>query len=110
MSGWYRNRIEGHGGRVRGRGRSTPTKIHTKKSLENYLFYVESINQASDYEIMSEFVFNHIKKTFVYGNDVSEAFQKRVKADTYFWKPTIKVSYDTDVNIEESKDKQFVME
>ena len=73
MSGRYRNHRGGRGGLGRGRGRYTPKTSHTKKELDNYLFYLGSSKQSSDYEITSELIVNHIKKTFNRGNDVPEA-------------------------------------
>ena len=77
MSGWYGSRRGGRGGcgsgsgSVRGRGRYIPRTIHINMTLEDYFFYVVSINQALDYEITDESVVNHINKTFYRGNNVS---------------------------------------
>jgi hypothetical protein len=79
MTGRFGNRKGGHGGRCRGRGGSTKTK--TKKTVEDYVFYVGSSKQASDYEMTAEFVVNHIKKTFDRGNDIAEALRTLVKAN-----------------------------
>jgi hypothetical protein len=55
MTGRYGNRSGGRGGQPgqggRGRGRSTPSKPASKKTLEDFFFYVGSSKQASDYEI-----------------------------------------------------------
>ena len=111
MTGRYDNRGGGRGGRGRGRGRSTPNKTSkAKKTVEDYFFYVGSSKQASDYEITAEFVVNHIKKTFDRGNDIAEALRTLVKADTNVWKPTLKISTETDSKLKEREDKQFVME
>mgnify|MGYP000243763899 FL=1 len=109
MTGRYGNRRGGRGGR--GRGRTSSTKpVYTKKTVEDYFFYVGSSKQASDYEVTNEFVVNHIKKTFDRGNDVAEALRRLVKADTDTWKPTLKISTDVDGAIVVREDKQFVME
>ncbi len=109
MTGRYGNRRGGRGGR--GRGRTSSTKpVYTKKTVEDYFFYVGSSKQASDYEITNEFVVNHIKKTFDRGNDVSEALRTLVRPDTDAWKPTLKMSVDSDTNIKQREDKQFEME
>jgi hypothetical protein len=107
MTGWFGNRISGHGGRGRGRGGSTTTK--TKKTVEDYFFYVASSKQASDYEITAEFIVNHIKKKFDRGNDISEALRTLVKANTSLWKPTLLVSNETDAPVKEREDKQFAV-
>jgi hypothetical protein len=109
MTGRYGNRRGGRGGW--GRGRTSSTKpAYTKKTVEDYFFYVGSSKQASDYEITNKFVVNHIKKTFDRGNDVAEALRRLVKADTDTWKPTLKISTDADAAIVVREDKQFVLE
>ena len=103
MSCHYENRkvVRGSCGDENGRvrGRSTLSTIHTKKTLEDYLFYVVPIKQESDYEIMAEFVSNHIKKTFYQINDVSEVLQTLLKSYTYVWKPTLYISSNIDASI-----------
>jgi hypothetical protein len=73
MTGRFGNRKSGRGGR--GRGRGGPTQTKTKKTVEDYFFYVGSSKQASDYELTAEVVVNHIKKTFDRGNDIAEAIR-----------------------------------
>ena len=78
MSGRHGNRKGGRvgrgGGSGRDKGKSTPMTIHTKKTVEDDLFYVGSIKKASDYEISAEFVVNNINIIFERMNDVSEAW------------------------------------
>ena len=62
MSRRYGNRIGDHGGFGRVIWTSNPKIIHTKNTVEDYLFYVGSSNQASDYEITAELGVNHIKR------------------------------------------------
>ena len=58
-----------------------------------------SSKKASDYEITADCVVNHIKNTFDRGKYVSESLRTLVKADIYVWKLTLKIVFDTDVNI-----------
>ena len=113
MPGRYGNRNGGRGwGRGRGRGRSIHNKASfTKKTIEDYWFYVGSSKQASDYELTAEFIINHIKKTFDRGNDIAEAIRTLSKADTEVWKPTLKTSTEADQDLKETEDKeQYLME
>jgi hypothetical protein len=80
MTGQFGNIKSGRGGR--GRGRAGPTQTKTKKTVEDYFFYVGLSKQASDYEITAELVVNHIKKTFDRGNDIAEVIRTLVKTDT----------------------------
>ena len=92
-------------------GRKTPNKASfTKKTIEDYFFYVGSSKQASDYEIPAEFVLNHIKKTFDRGNDIAEALRTLEKPDTDVWRPTLKTSTETDEDLKETEEKQYLME
>ena len=103
MSVWYGNCRGGRGGRGsfsgKGRGRYTPIKCQVKKTVQNYFFCMRTKNQSSEYEITTEFVVNHIKKTFDQGSDVSEALQTLVKADTDIWKTTLEIGYYINTNI-----------
>jgi hypothetical protein len=47
------------------------TKI--KKSLTDYNYYLGSARQASDYETTTEFLINHIIKTFDHRSDIGQA-------------------------------------
>jgi hypothetical protein len=53
-----------------------------KKSIDNYYFYIESTKQASNYKIMAEFVVNHVKSTFDWGNKISKLLQNLQAQDT----------------------------
>jgi hypothetical protein len=77
MTGWFGNRKSGRDGR--GRGRGGPTQTKTKKTVEDFFFYVGSSKQASDYEITAEFVVDHIKKTFDRGNDNTQYDQEGLR-------------------------------
>ena len=50
-------------------------KPDTKKSVEDYFFYIGSVNRVSNYDATSQLIMNHAKKTYVRGNDVSEALR-----------------------------------
>ena len=78
---------------------------YTKRTVEDYFFYLGSSKQASDYEITGKFVVNHIKKTFDRGNNIAEALRTLTKADTDVWKPTLKRSTETDIDLKETEDK-----
>ena len=95
MSGLYGSHTGGRGGHGGGsgrcQGRSTPRTRHTKKTAEDYLFYMGSSKDASYYEITDELVVNHINKTFYGGNNVSEELQTMFKSDTDVWDTTLKI-------------------
>ena len=53
-----------------GRGNGKP-KPNPKKSVEDYVFYLGSSKQASDYETTAEYLINYIQETFDYGEDIA---------------------------------------
>ena len=67
----------------------TKEKDPRKKELKDYLYYTGSNHQASDVETTIEFVINHIKGEFNYGNDIAESLRD---LDTKLWYPTLTLS------------------
>jgi hypothetical protein len=64
--------------RAGGRGRGNNNRSNTsskKKQLSDYIYYLGSPKQASDYETTTEYLINHIKKTFDFGNDIGTALE-----------------------------------
>ena len=53
-----------------------PEKEQAKKSVTDYNYYLRSAKQASDYETNTEFLVNHIVKTFDFGDDISQALRE----------------------------------
>ena len=110
MSGYGRqgNRRSGRGhGRPNGTSRKTSSS--KKKNLNEYIFYIGSSRQASDYEITSEYLFNHIQMTFDYGNDIAESLRTLEKPDKEKWEPTLQVSEEQDEDIKKRENNQFQM-
>lgn len=101
MSGRGRNNSRRQG-RNGGRGsdtRSNITKLkksETKKGLSDYSYYLGSSKQASDYESTTEFIINHIKKTFDCGQDIATALRELKPVDDMLWKPSLEVSVEQD--------------
>ena len=109
MAWRYGNRHSGRGEKgTKGWEPTYTTK--TEKKIQHCFFYVESSKHASDNEITAEFVINHIKKTFDRGNDISEALRTLSKVDPDIWKPSLKVSTDTDNEIKQRENEQYEME
>ena len=124
MSGRGRGRnYQGRGRGNYGRGRSssnnstntggskTTTYKPSKKSLSDYIYFLGSAKQAADYETTTEFLINHIKKTFNYGIDIGTALESPesvYSVDQH--KPVLQVSKDPDADIKEAANKQFEIE
>ena len=101
--GYSKFRNGGRGGRSQG-------AFKKKKSIEDYVYYVGSARQASDYEITTEFVINHIRKTYTDGEDIATALETLQDIDVKDWKPRIETSVELDDQIRMTEQKQFDME
>ena len=66
-----------------------------------------SSKQASDYAVTANFVINHIKKTFKYGQDISDALRNLELHDTDKWYTELKVSQQQKQSEREREDRQF---
>ena len=80
------------GGRFNYRQKFKKKNERKKKGLTDYNYYIGSNRQASDYENTTEYIINHIKKTYSYGKDIAEALMKLQPADTSEWQPSLQVS------------------
>ena len=83
---------------------------HRKRIIEDYIFYLGTSKQASDYEVSSEFILNYIKCTFKRGNDVAESVRMLTKLDTKSWRPKLQTSKAKNAAIRETKNKQYKLE
>eukprot|EP00978_Attheya_sp_CCMP212_P006031 scaffold13573_cov49-Attheya_sp.AAC.1 len=115
--GRFTGRGAGRGGGRGGRGRSrgyggrTPVKtVVKKKTIADYNYYIGSSKQASDFEITTEFVINHVKKTFEYGHNIGTALKLLEPMDKLKDKPKLAVSTGSNAETKIQEQKQFDME
>ncbi|KAG7371066.1 reverse transcriptase RNA-dependent DNA polymerase [Nitzschia inconspicua] len=80
-----------------------------KKSIEDYVFYLGSAKQASDYETTARYVINHITKEFDQGQDIGEALEELKEVDQSKWEPKLKYSKATDPDKKAAENKQYEM-
>ena len=103
MSGRGRGRSgrgrSGRGRSGRGRGRSSARAGRTpfgnsskKKSVVDYIYYLGSAKQASDYENTTEYLINHIRETFTYGNDIGTALEELKPCELSQYEPKLTLS------------------
>ena len=93
----------GRGGRStrfgRGNGRSgrssngnkKPTKP-TRRSVGDYIYHVGTAQNAADYELITEYLLNYIRKTYNYGDDIATAIEDQTDIDFDKSKPKLKFS------------------
>ena len=86
------------------KGNSNPSK---KKSLSDYMYYLGSAKQASDYEVTTAYLVNHIKSKFEYGDDIGKALETLTEFNADTDKPTLTLlpgkPEDVGANNEQSK-------
>ena len=99
MSG--RGSTRSRGGRGQGQGRgfnrnrrkfSNKNPDKERKSLKDYNYYLGSSKQASDYKSTTQFIINHIKKTYNHGKDIAEALKRLEPINQEDWAPQLQVS------------------
>ena len=67
-------------------------KTESKKTLQDYAHCIGSAKQASDYNAVTKFLINHIRKTCTNGDDIANALEDGKALDVNTWKPTLAVS------------------
>ena len=96
MSG--RGRGKGRGGQGGGSRRHFATHKRNdrkRKTISDYNYYLGNARQAWDYETTTEFVINHIKKTYTDGKDIAKALYNLKPIDVTMWRPSLQVSVIT---------------
>jgi hypothetical protein len=81
-----------------------------KKNVSDYMYFLGSACQAAEYESTTEFLINHIKQTFEFGNDVGTALDRLEAFNTEEYKPKLTVSTNEDERVRISGDRQFEIE
>jgi hypothetical protein len=76
----------------------------------DYIYYLGSAKQAADYETTTEFLINHIRKTFPSGNDIATALEELQRYSIAQHKPTFQFSTEADPVMRDAEDEQFKIE
>jgi hypothetical protein len=98
------------GGRGIQRQQLKKGKTEMKKGIEDYHYYLGSATQFSDFEVTTEFVVNHIKKTFEYGNDIGSALKELRPINTEKWRVSMKFSDSQVALVRDQENRQYEME
>ena len=80
-----------------------------KKELNDYIYYMGSHKQASNYKKTTEFLIDYIKGDFSYRNEIAESIQIIKYADTSTWYPRLEINTETDPE-KKLKDTELQME
>ena len=103
----------GRGGRTRGRGnnssshKSSNNKSTARKTLADHVYSIGSAKQASDYSVINQFIINHIRKSFEFGDDIGDALENR--KDIELEAPKLKpVSKDSENKELEERENEYL--
>ena len=113
----YKNPGRGGGKGRFNRNNNNNKNTHTTKkklTVEDYVYYIGSAKQASDYTLTTDYLINHIKKDFEKGNDIATALRDLEEYDIKSYEPSLDVSSlpeTTDAEKEKKKaeNRQFEM-
>ena len=77
------NNGRGNGGNNKNNGnkRNNENNKSKKKSLLDHIYSVETASQTSDYELITKFLINHIKKTYKWGADIAHTLTTKTEYD-----------------------------
>ena len=110
--GYRGGRSSHRGGRGRGRSnRSSSQKslqaaklAAARKTLADHVHSIGSAKQASNCTVITQFIINHVRKTFECGDDIGDALEKRI--DTAFPAPILQPATATDAAAKALEEKQ----
>jgi hypothetical protein len=123
MSGRGRGRGNGNRGRNFSSGRSGNSSSTnsggnnknnykpSKKTLSDYIYYLGSAKQAADYDTTTDYIINHIIKTFTFGNDIGTALSNKTPYNIDQHRPIL-LQADSKLakEVQELHNKQYEME
>ena len=100
----------GRGARARGRSNNNSnnknnSKTTVRKTLANHGYSIGSAKQANDYSVITQFIINHIRKSFDFGDNIGDALESRkeVELDPPKLKPVSKDSADKELETRQSE-------
>jgi hypothetical protein len=73
--------------------------------LADYIFRLGTSKQASDFELVPQFIINHIRKEYEDRNDVGDTLEDQKEVDFDKYKPSLQFSQDQD-QIQRDKEDQ----
>jgi hypothetical protein len=81
-----------------------------KKELKDYMYFLGTAKQVSEYESTTLFIINHVKKGFEFGNDIASALDKLKEFEVSKPKPDLQVSTSDALSEKIVSDGQFELE
>jgi hypothetical protein len=81
-----------------------------KKELKDYMYFLGTAKQVSEYKLKTLFIINHVKKEFEFGNDIASALDELKEFEISKHKPELQVSTSEDLSEKIVSDRQFELE
>jgi hypothetical protein len=85
-------------------------KSTVKKELKDFNYCLGTSQQATEFEMTTEFIKNHIKKEFDYGNNIATALDNLQEFRITDLKPILLISDGEDESIRSQENKQYEFE
>ena len=107
----YRNRRNNNtnSGSNTNTNRRNANQPKQRKVLSDYIYYVGSARQASDFNVITEYLINYIRMKFSYGGDITKALEdQNFNFDSI--KPKLSISTETDKAAKEAETREFELE
>ena len=102
------NRKNNRGGRghshKKNKNKDKDQKTTKRKTLADHIYYVGSAKQASDYVTVTNFIVNHVRRTFDKGDDIARALEDEVTYDLDQFAPTLRTSTKTEATKDRLKE------
>jgi hypothetical protein len=77
-----------------------------KKGPKRHIFIIVSSKQASEFDLVSQFIINHIRKEYEDSNNVGDALEDRKEVDFSQFKPGLQFSQDQDQITRDKEDQE----
>jgi hypothetical protein len=74
--------------------------------LADYIYHLGSAKQASDYELVSQFIINYIRKEFTNVDDIGDALEDKQEVNLDVHRPSITMSQAQDAVTQDKEDQE----
>ena len=74
------------------------------------MYYLDSAKQASDYQVTTAYLINHIQKTFDLPEAIRDILRNEELVDTDKWKPQLEARSNADDDNRAAENKMFELE
>ena len=85
------------------------TSTGARSKLSDYIYMIGSSKAASDYSVITDYLINHIRKTFTNGEDIVRALEERAEIDLMQEMPQLIQSASDNPAVIAQEEKQYAV-